>query len=64
MTLNLAKIYKTGTDVHILDVTTRLGLWPKPFWPTKYQEKANAADPERLAAEGVVIRFPSQREVA
>ncbi len=60
--LNLGKLYKTGADLHIVEVAARLGVWPKPVWPTKFQEKANASDPERLAAEGVVIRFPSESD--
>jgi hypothetical protein len=62
--LNLGRIYKVGQDMHIVKVTMRLGVWPKPVWPTKYQEAANAADPERLAADGVIIRFPCQSELA
>ena|SRR5690348_8484390 len=61
--LNLGCLYKTGKDMHIVEVTARLGVWPKPVWPTKYQQMANASDPERLAAEGIIIRFPSQREL-
>ena len=60
--LNLGQIYKTGSDLHILAVAVRLGVWPKPVWPTKYQKEADAADPERLAADGVVLRFPSKSE--
>jgi hypothetical protein len=61
--LNLGQIYKTGQDMHIVQVTVRLGVWPKPVWPTKYQEAANAADPERLAADGIILRFPSRAEL-
>jgi hypothetical protein len=44
--LNLGQIYKTGNDMHIVQVTVRLGVLPKPVWPTKYQDAANAAEPE------------------
>jgi hypothetical protein len=55
--LNLGQIYKTGQDMHVVQVTTKLGVWPKPIWPTEYQKAANEAAPDRLAADGVVLRF-------
>lgn len=61
--LDLGSLYKTGERLHIVEVSARLGVWPKPFWPTKFQEKWNAASVEQLTKEGIVLRFPSAEEL-
>lgn len=61
--LNLGKIYSTGTDMHIVEVAASLGLWPKPLWPTEYQKRWNAATSDQLAAQGIVIRLPSEQDM-
>lgn len=60
---DLGKIYQTGESLHVVHVASRLGLWPKPVWPSKLQEQCNASSPDQLAAKGIVIRFPHRNDM-
>ena len=62
-TLNLGKIYNTGGNMHTVDVTAPLGLWPRPLWPSEYQESVKEATPDQLANMGIVIRMPSEQDM-
>jgi len=62
-TLDLATIYKTGSELNRWHVMATVGVWPKPVWPSEFQTNAEKAEPDRLAADGVIIRFPSRDEL-